>query len=97
MTAMAEIATEHDAENRRYVALLDGVPIGEAVYRDTEEGRVFTHSEIVPEHQHQGYGSQMVRAALDDTRGAGIKPIGQCSMVRNFLAEHPDYTRVPSR
>jgi uncharacterized protein len=97
MTAMAEIATEHDADHRRYVALLDGVPIGEAVYRDTEEGRVFTHSEIVPEHEHHGYGTRMVRAALDDTRSAGIKPIGQCSMVRNFLAEHPDYTRVPSR
>jgi uncharacterized protein len=94
---MADIATEHDAEQHRYVALLDGTPIGEVLYRDAEEGRVFTHSEIVPEHEHHGYGTQLVRAALDDTRAAGIKPIGRCSMVRNFLAEHPDYTRVPSR
>jgi predicted GNAT family acetyltransferase len=94
---MAEIATEHDAEHHRYVALLDGEPIGELVYRDTEEGRVFTHSGIVPEHEHHGYGTQMVRAGLDDTRAAGIRPIGQCPMVRNFLAEHPDYTRVPAR
>ena len=90
---MVDIATRHDAERKRYVALLDGNPIGEVVYRDTDEGRVFTHSEIVPEQEHQGFGTQMVRAALDDTRAAGIKPIGQCSMVRNFLAEHPDYTR----
>ena len=94
---MAEIATEHDAEHHRYVALLDGERIGELDYRDTEEGRVFTHSEIVPEHEHHGYGTQMVRAALDDTRGAGIRSIGQCSLVRNFLAEHPDYTRIPAR
>jgi predicted GNAT family acetyltransferase len=94
---MAEIETRHDADDHRYVALLDGTPIGELVYRDGEDGRVFTHSEIVPEHEHHGYGTQMVRAGLDDTRGAGIKPIGQCSMVRTFLAEHPDYTRVPSR
>jgi len=94
---MVDIATQHDAEHHRYVALLDGEPIGEAVYRDTEDGRVFTHSEIVPEQEHRGYGTQMVRAALDDTRAAGIKPVGQCSMVRNFLAEHPDYTRVPPR
>jgi predicted GNAT family acetyltransferase len=93
---MAEITTRHDAEQARYVALLDGEEIGELVYRDTEEGRVFTHSVIVPEHEHHGFGTQMVRAGLDDTRGAGIKPIGQCSLVRNFLAEHPDYTR-PSR
>jgi predicted GNAT family acetyltransferase len=94
---MAEIATEHDTEHHRYVAVLDGEPIGELVYRDTEEGRVFTHSEILPEHEHHGFGTQMVRAGLDDTRAAGIKPIGQCSLVRNFLAEHPDYTRVPPR
>jgi predicted GNAT family acetyltransferase len=94
---MAEIATQHDAEHHRYIAVLDGVPIGELVYHDDAEGRIFTHSEIVREHEHHGYGTQMVRAGLDDTRTAGIRPIGQCSMVRNFLAEHPDYTRLPSR
>ena len=94
---MVDIATQHDAERHRYVALLDGEPIGEAVYRDTEEGRVFTHSEIVQEHEHQGFGTQMVRAAIEDTTAAGLRPIGQCSMVRNFLAEHPDATRPPRR
>jgi predicted GNAT family acetyltransferase len=94
---MADLTTEHDARQHRYTASVDGVVIGELDYKDTEEGRVFTHSEIAPEEQHHGYGTQMVRAALDDTRGAGIKPIGQCSLVRNFLAEHPDYTRIPAR
>jgi predicted GNAT family acetyltransferase len=94
---MPDITTQHDVERRRYVALLDDEPIGELVYKDTEEGRVFTHSEIVPEHEHHGYGTQLVRAGLDDTRSAGIKPLGQCSMVRTFLAEHPDYARVPLR
>jgi uncharacterized protein len=94
---MAEIATQHDAEHHRYLAVLDGVPIGELVYHDDPEGRIFTHSEIVPEHEHHGYGTQMVRAGLDDTRAAGIRPIGRCSLVRNFLAEHPDYMRAPSR
>lgn len=85
---MTDIATEHHADEHRYVALLEQEPIGQLVYRDTAEGRVFTHSEIVPEHEHHGYGTQMVRAALEDTRTAGLKPIGQCSMVRNYLAEH---------
>ena len=94
---MAQIETEHDAARTRYIAVLDGETIGEAVYHDTQEGRVFTHSEILPAYEHQGFGTQMVRAAVEDTRTAGVKPIGRCSMVRNFLAEHPDYTRVPSR
>ena len=91
---MPEIQTVHDADAGRYVAMLDGEPIGEVVYSDTSEGRVFTHSEILPQHEHQGYGTQLVRGALEDTRTAGLRPIARCSMVRNFLAEHPDYAKA---
>ena len=94
---MTEIETEHDEVHNRYLARLDGEIIGEAIYRDTGAGRIFTHSEIAPAFEHQGFGTQMVRAALDDTRAAGLRPIGQCSMVRNFLAEHPDYGGIPRR
>jgi|tagenome__1003787_1003787.scaffolds.fasta_scaffold20539826_2 predicted GNAT family acetyltransferase len=94
---MPDIETVHDDVHSRYLASLDGEVIGEAVYRDTAAGRIFTHSEINPAYEHQGFGTQMVRAALDDTRSAGLRPIGQCSMVRNFLAEHPDYAGAPRR
>ena len=67
---MPDITTVHDDVHSRYLASLDGEVIGEAVYRDTEDGRIFTHSEINPAYEHQGYGTQMVRAALDDTRTA---------------------------
>ncbi len=88
---MPEAETIHDADHHRYVIAVEGEAIGEAIYRDIGDGRIFTHSAIVPQLEHQGYGTQLVRAALDDTLTAGLRPIGQCSMVRNFLAEHPDY------
>ena len=94
--AMTDVRIDHDTEHRRYVILLDGQPIGEAEYHDAEEGRIFTHTLIAPELTNRGYGTQLVRAALEDTRGDGLKPIGQCSMVRMFLAEHPDYAGTPS-
>jgi predicted GNAT family acetyltransferase len=90
---MSDVRTDHDEANSRYVLSLDGEAIGEVLYRDSEGRRLFTHSEVLPQHEHRGYGTRMVRAALDDTRAAGLKPIGRCSMVRNFLAEHPDYSR----
>ncbi|WP_375401506.1 GNAT family N-acetyltransferase [uncultured Amnibacterium sp.] len=91
------VQIDHDADHTRYVIVLDDEPIGEAVYHDSGEGRIFTHTEITPELTSRGYGTQLVRAALDDTRSAGLKPIGQCSMVRTFLAEHPDYSGTPRR
>lgn len=91
------VRIDHDEQHTRYVIVLDDEPIGEAVYHDQAEGRIFTHTEITPELTSRGYGTQLVRAALDDTRTAGLKPIGQCSMVRTFLAEHPDYAGAARR
>jgi predicted GNAT family acetyltransferase len=48
---------------------------------------------VVPEHEGHGYGTRMVQDALDDTRSAGLHPVGRCSMVRHFLEEHPEYAR----
>jgi len=90
---MSDVRTDHDEANSRYLLSLDGEVIGEVRYRDSEDRRIFTHSEVQPAHEGQGLGTRMVQAALDDTLAAGLKPIGRCSMVRHFLDEHPDYRR----
>ena len=88
---MSDLRIDHDEAASGYRLLLDDDVIGEVVYRDTDAGRVFTHSEVLPEHEGQGFGTRLVRAALDDTRSAGLRPIGRCSMVSHFLAKHPEY------
>lgn len=88
---MSDVRTDHDEANSRYLLSLDGEPIGEVVYRDSGDSRVFVHSEVLPEHEGQGFGTRMVQAALDDTRTAGLRPVGRCSMVQHFLEEHPEY------
>jgi predicted GNAT family acetyltransferase len=90
---MSDVRTDHDEAGSRYLLSLDGETIGEVVYRDSGTNRIFTHSEVVPEHEGHGYGTRMVQAALDDTRAAGLHPVGRCSMVRHFLEEHPEYAR----
>jgi predicted GNAT family acetyltransferase len=90
---MSDVRTDHDEAGSRYLLSLDGEVIGEVVYRDSGTKRIFTHSEVVPEHEGHGYGTRMVQDALDDTRSAGLHPVGRCSMVRHFLEEHPEYAR----
>jgi predicted GNAT family acetyltransferase len=90
---MSDVSIDHDEPNSQYLLSLDGEVIGEIVYRDSEGRRIFTHSEVLPQHEGQGYGTRLVQTALDDTLEAGLTPIGQCSMVRHFLTEHPDYAR----
>lgn len=90
---MPEITTDHDADGSRYVALLDGRPIGEARYTDAGDERTFTHTMIDRDQEGNGYGTALIRAALDDTRQAGLTPIGECPMVGRFLEKHPEYAR----
>jgi predicted GNAT family acetyltransferase len=35
-------------------------------------------------------GSRLVRGALDDIRGRGLKLVPRCEFVRAYLARHPE-------
>lgn len=85
-----ETAIAHDSARHRYVLHIGEHVIGETVYRDADGIRTFTHTEVLPEYGHQGLATALVRDAIADTRGAGLRPVGVCPLVRTYLAEHPD-------
>jgi uncharacterized protein len=84
-------SVEHDAEQQRYVILVDGRPAGYTAYERGEE-IVFTHTEIDPEFEGQGLGSQLVAEALDDVRRRGLTVLPLCAFVRGFIADHREYS-----
>jgi predicted GNAT family acetyltransferase len=83
----------HDAGRRRYELDADG---GTAVaeYHERDGARIFTHTEVPRPSEGRGIGSTLVRAALDDTRRAGLRIAPACSFVAAFVARHPEY-RTP--
>ena len=90
MSDEAEVTVLHEPQRHRYVLLIGDQLIGEALYRDAEGFRTFTHTEVVPEYEHHGLGTVLVRDALADSAASGVRSIGACSLVRTYLAEHPD-------
>ncbi len=71
---------------------VSGAPAGRAEFRDRPGGvRVFTHTEIDPAFGGRGYGTLLVREALDATRAAGMTIKAVCPFVRDFVDRHPDY------
>lgn len=62
-----------------------------AVYSRQGERLVFSHTEVPPESEGKGIGSQLVRFALDDTRKRGFKIVPACSFVAAFVRRHPEY------
>lgn len=62
-----------------------------AVYSRLGDRLVFSHTEVPPESEGKGMGSQLVRFALDDARKRGFKIVPACSFVAAFVRRHPEY------
>jgi predicted GNAT family acetyltransferase len=49
------------------------------------------HTEVEPEWEGRGVGSELVRGALDDVRARGLKVRPLCPFVRAFIERHSEY------
>ncbi len=80
----------HDAALGRYEMKTEhGLAI--AVYHQQGGRRVFTHTEVPLADEGKGYASRLVKAALDDTRRAGLTIQPACSFVVAYVRRHPEY------
>jgi predicted GNAT family acetyltransferase len=75
----------------KYELTENGDLIGVAVYRDSGERRVFTHTEIDADYAGRGLASALVKYALDDVRARGKSVVAVCPMVASFIGKFPEY------
>ena len=52
------------------------------------------HTEVPPEAEGKGIAGALVRAALDDARGRGLRVIPTCPFVRTYIQRHPEYASL---
>ena len=79
----------NEAQSRYELDTEHGIAI--AVYSVRGDQAVFTHTEVPREDVGRGIATQLVRAALDDTRRRGLKIVPACSFVVAFVRRHPEY------
>jgi uncharacterized protein len=87
----SEIVVSDDPAAARYEIAIDGRLAGFVTYRlRPTQAITFLHTEIDPDLERRGYGSRLVRAALDDARmrGLAVRPV--CPFVAAFIEEHAD-------
>ncbi len=78
-------------EKSRYIASLDGEPVGLAAYRLDHGVIEFTHTIVDEEFEGRGIASAMMHEALADARERNLKVVAGCTFVEHFLEEHPEY------
>jgi uncharacterized protein len=75
----------------RYELLDGGTRVGLIRYRLEPGAVALVHTDVDPELEGTGAGSELVEGALADlrTRGLGVIPI--CPFVRSWIERHPAY------
>lgn len=93
----AMTATFQDNQtSHRFEALVDGQVAAYAEYNLLANGVLFTHTEVLPQHEGQGLGSQLARFALDDVRTRSLHAIPVCQFIAGYIRRHPEYLDLVS-
>lgn len=81
----------------RYELLLDGERVGLIRYRRIEGARVLVHTEVDTGHEGEGFGSILVKGALDDLQSRGLKVVPQCPFVAAYIRRHLEYGQLVTK
>ncbi len=78
-------------ERNAYEIRLDGTTIGEELYFDDGEHRVFYATEVDPVFGGRGLGSILIRDALADTVASGRRIVPACPFVVRWVTRNDDF------
>ena len=78
------------SQNRYEIDLGDG-DVAVAAYRLSGDTITFTHTEVPPQHEGEGVGSDLAQFALDDALAHDYRIDPQCSFIHAYIDEHPKY------
>ena len=84
-----------DASARRYRLLVNNEEVGYSEYDPVAPASILIkHTEILPQYEGRGFGSQLVRSMLDDIRGQAKTVIPICPYAMNYIRKHHEYQDI---
>ena len=84
-----------DPARKRYQLMVGDEEVGYIEYDPVGETSILIkHTEVLPGHEGQGLGSQLVRSALDHIRAQGKSVIPICPYALNYVRRHPEYREL---
>lgn len=86
-------ALVHNAAERRYEFDL-GDDMALIEYVQGNGVIVLTHTEVPPQYEGQGIGSELVKAVLEDIRKKELQVVPQCPFVAAYIRRHPEWMEL---
>jgi predicted GNAT family acetyltransferase len=81
-------------EPGRFTIAVGGQTVGLADYVDRDSRRTFPHTEVSRAFQKRGLATILVAEALRATREAGLRIVPACSMVADYIDQHPEFADI---
>jgi uncharacterized protein len=82
-------------QERRFELHDGGDVLAFAQYRAEDERVTFTHTEVRPEHEGRGLGSELARRSLEEVRGRGAQAVPACAFISSYLRRNPQRADPP--
>ena len=94
--AAEEPVVVNNPDKSRYELRLGDRMVGVAAYRRRNGRIAFTHTEVDESCSGRGFGSALIRAALDDAKQQGLEVRPLCPFVAHYI-RRPSRVREPRR
>ena len=89
---MPDLQLVNDSDARRYRLMSDGEEVGYSEYDPIAPASILIkHTEVLPQHEGKGFGSQLVKRMLDDIRTQGKTVIPICPYALNYIRRHREF------
>lgn len=88
--ASSKYAVRDNADRHRFEIDLGDGSFAIAEYTLPAGRIMFTHTEVPPAHEGQGFGSALVRHALASARERGLKVIPICPFFAAYIEKHAE-------
>jgi predicted GNAT family acetyltransferase len=85
---------KNNSTESRYELMGNGELVALVQYELKDDVIVFTHTEAMPQHQGEGYASELAKQALDDVGKQGLSVVPACSFIADFISKHPEYEKL---
>ena len=81
---------QHNTDASRFTTEQDGHE-AELVYRRKGDRLIIEHTGVPEAIGGRGIAGELVRAALDYARSAGLRVVPACSYSADYIHRHPEY------
>lgn len=91
---MNNAASDELSAMQRYELVVEGTMSGFIEYYPFDDVAIVTHTEVDPQLEGSGYGSELARQALEYFRSKGKRVVPICGFFARYVRTHPAYAEI---